>query len=353
MRNEIINTVLDANKKMKHLALKKSWYEKNNILNIYDNIFQETSFLPQDCSLRERIFYIENNLYLPALCCFCNNKVQLKTKTTPMFLKTCSEDDCKSKLKSGVMKTTWAVREIEEKTDIFKKIGKSNKGRKQSKTEILNKQLRMLGKKQSQKTVSKRMNSRKLNNENWHSDETKLKLSVSNKLTHSSLEFREKTKEIYDKARIKQSKTMKEKIIKGEFTPPITNSWTKWTAFANKDNKEKKFRSSWEAVFWLLNENVEYEKLRINYCLDNEEKIYIVDFISLDKKEVYEIKPSSIKNNERNLTKQKALETWCLENNYKYCLIEDEWFVNHVPNYDFINNEHLKKPMRKFLCINQ
>jgi hypothetical protein len=38
----------------------------------------------------------------------------------------------------------------------------------------------------------------------------------------------------------------------------------------------------------------------------------------------------------------------------KYRLIvEDEWFVNHVPNYDFINNEHLKKPMRKFLCINQ
>jgi hypothetical protein len=59
------------------------------------------------------------------------------------------------------------------------------------------------------------------------------------------------------------SEIMKNKILRGEFTPPITNSWTKWKSFIVIDDVTKKFRSNWDAAFWLLNKNdVEYEKLR-------------------------------------------------------------------------------------------
>lgn len=50
-REKIKQVILDKNGKMRHWVLKKSWYEKNNLMKIYESIFSETAFLTNDVKL--------------------------------------------------------------------------------------------------------------------------------------------------------------------------------------------------------------------------------------------------------------------------------------------------------------
>jgi hypothetical protein len=86
-----------------------------------------------------------------------------------------------------------------------------------------------------------------------------------------------------EKSRIHNSNIMKEKIRKGEFTPKITNSWTHWDAKIELNGIIRKFRSSWEACFWLCNQYLSYETLRIPYEINGIEHTYIADFHDIKK----------------------------------------------------------------------
>lgn len=131
----------------------------------------------------------------------------------------------------------------------------------------------------------------------------------------------------------KISKIISEKIYNGVFTPCVTNSWQKSRTVIDGIP----FRSSWEQYFFIFNKNIlnqhlEYEKLRIPYFdpLKNKNRTYIVDFIDFEKRIVYEIKPKG-NVDERTIQKENSLKKWCCENNYLYEFISNEWFKN---NYD-------------------
>jgi hypothetical protein len=68
---------------------------------------------------------------------------------------------------------------------------------------------------------------------------------------------------------------MKQKILSGEFTPNSNNRNTHWESTFNNNT----YRSSWEALYQYFNQDAEYEKLRIEYNINNTAKIYIVDFV--------------------------------------------------------------------------
>lgn len=117
-------------------------------------------------------------------------------------------------------------------------------------------------------------------------------------------EYREKiskaSKNQSKEVRRKQSERMKKKILEGEFTPKITNSWTRW----NSEVDGKKFRSSFDALFFIYknlyrNDDVLYEKLRIGYNFENKNHVYIVDFIDSKEKIAYEIKPESLEETQK------------------------------------------------------
>ena len=125
--------------------------------------------------------------------------------------------------------------------------------------------------------------------------------------------------------KLRHSTIMKEKIRKGEFTPCVTNSWTRWKVNINN----KKFRSSFEGLFYLYhnifrNDNILYEKLRIPYIDEyDKQRIYIVDFIDDKNKNVYEIKPYSQIDNENNKLKLAALKEWSKNNNFNLHIITE------------------------------
>ena len=124
----------------------------------------------------------------------------------------------------------------------------------------------------------------------------------------------------------KRSILLKERIKSGNFNPNITNSWTRWDICVD----DKKFRSSFEGLFHLyynlyLCRSAEFEKLRIPYIFEENEKIYIVDFIDYEHRVVFEIKPKSLTETNKNISKMEALKNWCLENDYSYkCITEED-----------------------------
>lgn len=136
----------------------------------------------------------------------------------------------------------------------------------------------------------------------------------------------------------KQSESIKKKILSGEFTPNITNSWCKSKHKIFIKEKCVSVRSSWEAYFYVLNDNLLYEKLRIPYYDEGKLKTYIVDFIDDKNNIVYEVKPESMRNTKRNINKQKSLESWCETNNYKCITITEEYFKDKVIDMNLLKS---------------
>ena len=135
---------------------------------------------------------------------------------------------------------------------------------------------------------------------------------------------------------INQSKLMKDKIKKGEFTPNITNSWSNSMCKIKINNTIKNYRSTWEAFYSLVNPSLLYEKIRIEYFYKNEKHNYIVDFIDEKNKQLYEIKPTSERYKLKNELKKEYAIKWCKNNGYIYNIIDNKWFEKN-----YTNNKHL------------
>jgi hypothetical protein len=150
--------------------------------------------------------------------------------------------------------------------------------------------------------------------------------------------------------RIKHSNSMKELISKGKFTPNITNSWARSKTKVIINGEEKFVRSSWEAVFWALNQDFMYETVRVKYIDTNQkERNYIVDFYSKENNCLYEIKPKSEIGKPNNILKEKYALKYCKKNNMNYLIIDEDYFIERINEItfdnlkDFISEETLLK----------
>ena len=130
---------------------------------------------------------------------------------------------------------------------------------------------------------------------------------------------------------------MRERIAKGEFTPPITNSFTHWDAAIDG----KKFRSSWEACFWNSNKHLLYESKECRTTKQSNGRVYIGDFFDKEAKILYEIKPKSfyIKQSD----KIDALINHCKDNGYKFKWINEYNIIDYINECDFDTNDKLKQ----------
>lgn len=175
------------------------------------------------------------------------------------------------------------------------------------------------------------------------SDETKIKISKKNSGKNNGMYG----KTISEENRKKQSQKLKDKILKGEFTPNSNNRNTYW----NSSLDGNKYRSSWEALYKFYNPNSIYEKLRITYTCNGKERVYIVDFIDEIDKLVIEIKPKSILKSEVANAKLNSLYEWCEKNNYTPIIINETWIIENIPEnsveYDRFDTK-TKQKIQKF-----
>lgn len=125
------------------------------------------------------------------------------------------------------------------------------------------------------------------------------------------------TKEVKQRKNKKQSMLLKNRIKNGDFTPCVTNSWAKSRVYVNKIP----FRSSWEAIFYIINPCANFETVRIPYKFNGEEKTYIVDF-EIDGK-LFEIKPKSELMSNKNFEKFKSAKEF---SNGLFEVITEEYF---------------------------
>jgi hypothetical protein len=161
------------------------------------------------------------------------------------------------------------------------------------------------------------------------SAETKLKISKANTGENNGMfgKIMSLTEKEY------RSKLMKEKILSGEFTPNSNNRNTHWESFY----KGKKYRSSWEALYQHLDNDAEYETLRLKYHLGNQSHIYIVDFVNHKTKTLIEVKPKELLNDIKTEKKILAAKQWCIENNYKLIIADKAYFLSHDMPTNFNN----------------
>jgi hypothetical protein len=147
----------------------------------------------------------------------------------------------------------------------------------------------------------------------------------------------------------KQSEAMKGKIYDGSFTPNTNNRLTHAKKYFY-DNK--KFRSSWELLYYLLCENdysLEYETIRIKYIeKDNKSHIYIVDFVDHVNKKLIEIKPLTLYKKAK--SKFLAAEKWCEQNGYTFVLVNEMWFLENRERISSLNydEEFKNKKYKEF-----
>lgn len=160
---------------------------------------------------------------------------------------------------------------------------------------------------------------------------------------------------------LKHSISIKKRIASGEFTPNVFNSRTCKNMILMHAEKQLKFRSSWEILFYVLyyNPDLEYETLRVPYIFENEKHTYIVDFIDKQSKIVYEIKPEC--NFEKDIIKAKmdALTEWCISNSYSLKTISHNEFKKFskehfekllLSNNFFIEDKQIINHINNLLC---
>lgn len=160
--------------------------------------------------------------------------------------------------------------------------------------------------------------------------------------------FHKVSKETRKRIGRENGQRIKRMIAEGTFTPNITNSWAKSLCTISLEGKYIKLRSSWEAYFQLHNPMCKYEKLRVPYNYKNEWKNYIIDFIDIDNRVIYEIKPNSESNNKINTIKREAAIQWANLNNYKYIEINDDWFKSNY-NERLLEGQPDEKRLKRLL----
>jgi hypothetical protein len=154
------------------------------------------------------------------------------------------------------------------------------------------------------------------------SEGAKEKISVANKGEKNGMFGKPHSVESKEKL----SRCMRNKILTGKFTPNSNNRNTHWESVY----KGKKYRSSWEAWYQCLDNQAEYESLRLEYNSKGKSKIYIVDFINRAEKKVVEVKPKELLNREDTIAKLAALEQWAKNNNYILIISTKEWLIENT-----------------------
>jgi hypothetical protein len=152
------------------------------------------------------------------------------------------------------------------------------------------------------------------------SEDTKKKISNANKGENNGMFGKKHSEE--ERCRI--SKIMKEKILLGEFTPNSNNKNTHWESFY----KNKKYRSSWEALYHYFDSDAEYESLRVPYSFQNKDYIYIIDFVNHKSKTVIEVKPQELVNDNKTQAKISAAKEWCNINGYTFVLADKNYLLS-------------------------
>lgn len=152
-----------------------------------------------------------------------------------------------------------------------------------------------------------------------------------------------------DEQREKQSIAMIKLIKDGKFTPPINNNFTHWeAAYIDKNNVNRKYRSSWELCFHICNPQTIYEKIRIPYIDEkNKERIYVADFYDEKLKILYEIKPKC--HFEKQKLKINAAIKYCLLNSIKFIWINEFNILQFldVPLLENSNNDKIIENFNK------
>jgi hypothetical protein len=309
-------------------------------LKLYDEVFNITNFLNEDVSFRERLFYIQNGWDGPQLCSFCKKNKLPFFKNKLKLAPTCSGATCRKKHRSNLSieankNLSPEARKIKSEKSRKANLGSYEERYGKEKAETLKEQqrMRMLGNVQSPETIEKR--SRKHRGKKL-SNETKLKISQSNKKTHNSPEYRKKAEITHKNMGKKISNTLKNKIASGEFTPTITNSWTRRQVEVELGEIKFKFRSSWEAAFFVLNPTFVYEKIRIPYNYKGKFRNYIVDFADYNTNTLYEIKPNSLLTTPICIAKEAAAKMWATQNGWTYKIITDDWFIDNLTRLEEI-----------------
>lgn len=168
-----------------------------------------------------------------------------------------------------------------------------------------------------------------------------VKLSIAEKNSRHRKEFYASAEgQIYKLAYGQHMSTiMSDKILKGEFTPNVKNSKSRWdTQVIDNNGNIKKFRSSWEACVWLSNPTWEYEKVRIPYKLDGKSKVYIVDFVDEESKILYEVKPLAFMR--QFSAKLAAAQGYCEHNEYKFVVLSEQNIMEHIDTNKISDNNH-------------
>lgn len=126
------------------------------------------------------------------------------------------------------------------------------------------------------------------------------------------------------------SKIMQEKILTGKFTPNSNNRNTHWNSFY----KNKKYRSSWEALYQYIDNEAEYETLRIPFKFNNKDYIYIVDFVNNKTKTIIEVKPRELIHDGKIQAKIFAALLWCDVNGYNFILADKDFLKSKLMPID-------------------
>jgi hypothetical protein len=283
----IKNTRIDNNKILSPLDSK--WYGPNAILshlscffndndkiNILYEIFKHNKLVPKCC---------HTNKFLEAEDIMCGKNLRTRHPDNVLFSK------YSSKLN------------IEDYREIHSKVLKSPH------------------------TVEKR----KKEKENFLKDENRVKAwKEKTKHTHSLMDhpwLTDISKEERERRNIKSSTSQKHNILKGTFTPQ-NNYRTKRRIELEIEGRKYYFRSSWEVCFFVSNEYLDYETLRIEYIKDNECKIYIPDFIDNKNKIIYELKPKRQYVTQKE--KMNGAIKWCLNNNYRFMWVNEFNICNYI-----------------------
>lgn len=120
-----------------------------------------------------------------------------------------------------------------------------------------------------------------------------------------------------------KSQKMRKLILSGEFTPNSNNRNTHWESFY----QNKKYRSSWEALYQYFDREAEYETLRIPYRFNNKDYIYIIDFVNHKTKTLVEVKPRELLNDKKTQAKISAAKEWCNNNRYSFIIADKNYLV--------------------------
>jgi hypothetical protein len=128
------------------------------------------------------------------------------------------------------------------------------------------------------------------------------------------------------KVKAKQSNSIRKSIASGKFVPNVMNSLTHTSVDLIESGVKKKFRSSWEALFYVIrkDDNLTFETKVIPYVSkEGKNRSYIVDFEDAERRILYEVKPASKCEDERNTVKFEAAKIWCAANDYTFEIVTE------------------------------